>query len=960
MAALKRKQPYRDGKKHQLKKNKFEKKISKDNASEKEAPPSPTIVSTLKKNTDDIEAFPRGGASVLTPLEYKETINEAKKDALFESSLSESKSKKSLSDSKSDKFSQKRERLIKKQQRNQKKSQKNIDSIKSKVKIEGLTFKNLVPGTLVLGQIAEINSYDIALSLPNSLTGYIPMTKISDEVSEKLETLQNEIENDDQEDDENDDSETKLSSGDVPDLQKYFKVGQWLRGAVSERKGTNLESRNKKHIELSIKPEDVNTIAGPDDIVKGLSVQASIISIEDHGAIMNVGIDNMTGFISNKELDYAGYKSSDLQVGQTLLLTVLNKPSNGRTITLTATPVAKNMPPVTAVENVNTLVPGTLVEVIVSQVTHGGLSGTVAGLVDGTIDFFHCASYNTEKFSEKYKDGQKIKARVVSSLISDEKIKIKLSLLSHVMSLSDTSLSNSSILSSRPFDALPLGEVVQTAKVRSVEPSLGVFLETGIEGVLGFVHISRLSDSRVEEISSLFGPYRTDTIHTARVIGYSWADGLYIMSLQDSVLNQKYMQFDDVKIGDIVEGEVTRIIPSGGILVQIQNGIVGHVNELHLSDVKVQQPERRFRPGMRVKCRVLSVKSDTKRIKLTLKKSMLSTDITVVSTYEGIERGQKLTGNIIKIVSKGAIIEFFGALTAFLPITEMTEAKITDPREKFHEGQTVNVRVVSNHPEFRKMRVSCKEPKKPKKDKKEKKSKSKKPDPKKETEKMQTEEELDDEDIANSEESGQDSSSEQDVTLDIPDDDSVDISGDDENKGDDEKELEEDEVLNISGFDWDAKNLDEGLDIDNAEAISSEESEDEDSSERQRKRRKKSSRLIDITGELNTKDPESVNDFERMLLGSPNSSSLWIRYMAFQVQLGEIEKSREIARRALKTINFRDEEQKQNIWIALLNLEHNFGTKETLEETFKESCIYMDPDVMKKKLSVIQKQRAKK
>lgn len=32
------------------------------------------------------EAFPRGGGSVLTPLEYKEATNEAKKDLLFENS----------------------------------------------------------------------------------------------------------------------------------------------------------------------------------------------------------------------------------------------------------------------------------------------------------------------------------------------------------------------------------------------------------------------------------------------------------------------------------------------------------------------------------------------------------------------------------------------------------------------------------------------------------------------------------------------------------------------------------------------------------------------------------------------------------------------------------------------------------------------------------------------------------
>ena len=37
-------------------------------------------------------------------------------------------------------------------------------------------------------------------------------------------------------------------------------------------------------------------------------------------------------------------------------------------------------------------------------------------------------------------------------------------------------------------------------------------------------------------------------------------------------------------------------------------------------------------------------------------------------------------------------------------------------------------------------------------------------------------------------------------------------------------------------------------------------------------------------------------------LGAPNSSYLWVRYMAFQLGLTEIEKARALGERALKTI----------------------------------------------------------
>ena len=53
------------------------------------------------------------------------------------------------------------------------------------------------------------------------------------------------------------------------------------------------------------------------------------------------------------------------------------------------------------------------------------------------------------------------------------------------------------------------------------------------------------------------------------------------------------------------------------------------------------------------------------------------------------------------------------------------------------------------------------------------------------------------------------------------------------------------------------------------------------------------------------RSPESADDFDRLVLSSPNSSILWLQYMAFHLQATEIEKARAVAERALKTISFR-------------------------------------------------------
>lgn len=89
--------------------------------------------------------------------------------------------------------------------------------------------------------------------------------------------------------------------------------------------------------------------------------------------------------------------------------------------------------------------------------------------------------------------------------------------------------------------------------------------------------------------------------------------------------------------------------------------------------------------------------------------------------------------------------------------------------------------------------------------------------------------------------------------------------------------------------------------------------------------------------------PETSQDYERLLLGSPNSSFIWIKYMAFQLQMTEIEKARQVAEKALKTINFRDEQEKLNIWVAFMNLENSFGTRESLLKVFERAVSHNEP-----------------
>lgn len=90
-------------------------------------------------------------------------------------------------------------------------------------------------------------------------------------------------------------------------------------------------------------------------------------------------------------------------------------------------------------------------------------------------------------------------------------------------------------------------------------------------------------------------------------------------------------------------------------------------------------------------------------------------------------------------------------------------------------------------------------------------------------------------------------------------------------------------------------------------------------------------------------DPHTPDQFERALMKDRNSSFMWIKYMAFHLETAETEKARAVAKKAIASINFREENELLNVWIALLNLEIRYGTDETFTETLREAVQRNDP-----------------
>lgn len=569
-----------------------------------------------------------------------------------------------------------------------------------------------MPGSLVLGQVSQINRYDIALALPDNLTGYIPLTSISDSITQKVEALVAE--------DEAEAADDRTESQEI-DLQSYFFVGQYLRAyVISTQEDTESKRKGRKHIELSINPRAANTGLSKSEVVVNSMVQASVVSVEDHGLIMNLGIEDTTirGFMSTRELGQIDV--TKIEEGTVLLCLVTGISSSGKIIKLSADPHRagniKKTHFLTDAPTVDSFLPGTAVEVLLSNVTPLGIAGKVMGLLSATADLIHSgAAASGKELDKKYSTDSKIKGRIICTFRSNEEKKVCISVLDHVVSLKSLiATPKFSTTAGPPTEMLPLSTILEEVRVAKIEPGMGLFVDVGIKGVRGFVHISRVADAKVESLPESTGLYKLGSVHKARIIGYNPMDGLFIVSLEPRVIAEPFLRVEDAKVGQVVKGTIEKLMVNergvSGMLVNISEGISGLVLPIHMADVLLQHPERKFREGSTVTARVLSTNPEKRQLRLTLKKSLVNSDTEVWDSYEKLKPGMEAPGTLIRILPSGAVVQFYSSVRGFLPVSEMSESYIQDPKQHFRVGQVVKVHVVSIDPTEGRMIISCKDP----------------------------------------------------------------------------------------------------------------------------------------------------------------------------------------------------------------------------------------------------------
>jgi small subunit ribosomal protein S1 len=244
----------------------------------------------------------------------------------------------------------------------------------------------------------------------------------------------------------------------------------------------------KERISLGMKqltPDPWQTVA--EHYPVGSRIQGKVISLMDYGAFVELE-SGIEGLIHISEMSWTkkiSHPSKILQIGQTVEVVVLNVDPGHRRISLGLKQVMAN-PWEEAKEKYPV---GSIVKGPVRNVTDFGI---FVGIEEGIDGLVHISDLHwTKKLkhpSELYKKGDVVEAKVLGINVENARFSLGVKQLS---------TDPWKIIAQR----FPVGSKVK-GQVTSV-PEFGVFVRIE-EGVEGLIHVSQLSNERVDKPSSLF------------------------------------------------------------------------------------------------------------------------------------------------------------------------------------------------------------------------------------------------------------------------------------------------------------------------------------------------------------------------------------------------------------------------------------------------------------------------
>eukprot|EP00069_Balaena_mysticetus_P007351 bmy_19104T0 len=520
---------------------------------------------------------------------------------------------------------------------------------------------------------------------------------------------------------------------DLVSLPELFSPGMLVRCVVSS---LGITKRGKKNVKLSLNPRNVNKVLSAEALKPGMLLTGTVSSLEDHGYLVDIGVSGARAFLPlQKAQEYIQQKNkgAKLKVGQYLNCLIEEVKGSGGVVSLSVGYSEVSAAIATEEQNwtLNSLLPGLVVKAQVQKVTPFGLTLKFLSFFTGLVDFMHL----DPKKARTYFSNQPVRACVLC--VHPRTRAVRLSLRAVFLQ------------PGRPLTRLScqqLGAVLDDVPVQGFFGSAGATFRL-TDGALAYARLSHLSNSKKVFKPETFKPGNT---HKCRIIDYSQMDELALLSLRTSVIEAQFLSYHDIKPGALVKGKVMTIKPYG-MLVKVGKQIRGLVPPMHLADILMKNPEKKYHAGDEVKCRsdhiisavlrlalgrenwvpaldncmVLLCDPEARKLMMTLKKTLVESKLPAITCYADAKPGLQTHGFILRVKDYGCIVKFYNDVRGLVPRHELSAEYIPDPESVFYTGQgqagvvshqVVKVAVLNCEPSKERMLLSFKLSSDPKKE----------------------------------------------------------------------------------------------------------------------------------------------------------------------------------------------------------------------------------------------------
>jgi small subunit ribosomal protein S1 len=481
------------------------------------------------------------------------------------------------------------------------------------------------------------------------------------------------------------------SEGQIPrhewdETEEPPQIGQQLKVLIEEvDESTDIEARGL--IALSKrkarKIEEWNKVM---DSVKEGDVVTGVVTRKIKGGLL-VDVSGVNVFLPASQVDIRRPSDIGDYVGRTIQCLVLKIDESRRNIVVSRRALIEQERTEKKKQLLETLQEGQLRTGVVKNIAEFGAFVDLGG-IDGLLHITDMSWGRIGHPSEMVSIDQEVEVQILH--IDREREKIALGMKQKTAS---------------PWDNVeekyPVGSVHKGTVVNVMSYGAFVKLEEGIEGL---VHISEMSwTKRISHPNELVHIDDEVQVVVLKIDKDKHEISLGMKQTQDNPWDKVA---DRYPIGTLVEGTV-RNLTNYGAFIEIEEGIDGL---LHVSDMswtrKISHPSEVVEKGQKVKCKVLSVDQQRRRIALGLKQ--LEDDPWATDIPSRYQSGQIVKGTVTKLTNFGVFVGLENGLEGLLHISELADHKVENPEEIVKVGDEIEVKILRVDTEERKIGLSRK------------------------------------------------------------------------------------------------------------------------------------------------------------------------------------------------------------------------------------------------------------